>query len=178
METWRNDYVPLKRTKPSGINKAEKKATPADEKEQATVSKSTSPTANSADTPNESGKRPLEEEKLLKSDNELIGLAHLVYSSIMSSDVDLRATLAHNVVLTGGTSLIPGLSDRLMTELNKILPSLKFRILTTGHTMERQYQSWLGGSILTSLGTFHQLWVGKKEYEEVGVERLLNDRFR
>lgn len=98
--------------------------------------------------------------------------------SIMSSDVDLRATLAHNVVLTGGTSSIPGLSDRLMTELNKILPSLKFRILTTGHTIERQYQSWLGGSILTSLGTFHQLWVGKKEYEEVGVERLLNDRFR
>ncbi|CAI4886487.1 CLL_collapsed_G0029140.mRNA.1.CDS.1 [Saccharomyces cerevisiae] len=61
----------------------------------------------------------------------------------MSSDVDLRATLAHNVVLTGGTSSIPGLSDRLMTELNKILPSLKFRILTTGHTIERQYQSWL-----------------------------------
>lgn len=178
VKTWRNDYVPLKRTKPSGVNKSDKKVTPTEEKEQEAVSKSTSPAANSADTSNETGKRPLEEEKPPKENNELIGLADLVYSSIMSSDVDLRATLAHNVVLTGGTSSIPGLSDRLMTELNKILPSLKFRILTTGHTIERQYQSWLGGSILTSLGTFHQLWVGKKEYEEVGVERLLNDRFR
>ncbi|CAI1510589.1 hypothetical protein SEUBUCD646_0J01300 [Saccharomyces eubayanus] len=178
VETWRNDYVPLKRTKPSGTNKTDKKPVPTEEKEQDLVSKSISPPADSIDTPNDSGKRPLEEETSSNDIKEITGLADLVYSSIMSSDVDLRATLAHNVVLTGGTSSIPGLSDRLMTELNKILPSLKFRILTTGHTRERQYQSWLGGSILTSLGTFHQLWVGKQEYEEVGVDRLLNDRFR
>lgn len=178
VETWRNDYVPLKRTKPSGTGKTDKKPAPAEEKEQDLVSKSISPAADSIDTPNDSGKRPLEEENPSNDIKEITGLADLVYSSIMSSDVDLRATLAHNVVLTGGTSSIPGLSDRLMTELNKILPSLKFRILTTGHTRERQYQSWLGGSILTSLGTFHQLWVGKQEYEEVGVDRLLNDRFR
>lgn len=96
----------------------------------------------------------------------------------MATDVDLRATLAHNVVVTGGTSSIPGLTDRIMAELNKSLPALKFRMLTSGHLKERQYQSWLGGSILSSLGTFHQLWVGKQEYEEVGASRLLKDRFR
>ena len=63
-----------------------------------------------------------------------IGITDLVYSSIMASDVDLRATFAHNIVLTGGTSLIPGLSDRLMYELNQRLPSLKFRILSSGHS--------------------------------------------
>ena len=80
----------------------------------------------------------------------------------MSSDVDLRATLAHNVVLTGGTSSIPGLSDRLMTELNKILPSLKFRILTTGHTIERQYQSWLAVVYLQVWEHFTNCGLGKR----------------
>jgi actin-like protein 6A len=34
--------------------------------------------------------------------------------------------------------------------------------------IERKSSSWLGGSILASLGTFNQLWISKKEYEEVG----------
>jgi actin-related protein len=35
---------------------------------------------------------------------------------------------------------------------------------------------WIGGSILASLGTFHQMWMSKKEYEESGV-RLLSKKF-
>lgn len=113
-----------------------------------------------------------------KGEDEVAGIVDLINKSMMEADVDLRATLAHNVVLTGGTSKIPGLSDRIMHELNKSLPALKFRMLSSGHLRERQYQGWLGGSILASLGTFHQLWVGREEYEEVGPERLLKDRFR
>lgn len=33
---------------------------------------------------------------------------------------------------------------------------------------ERINSAWLGGSVLASLGTFHQLWISKQEYEEVG----------
>ncbi|SCW04421.1 LAFE_0H13146g1_1 [Lachancea fermentati] len=171
VETWHNDYVPLKRTKP-GTNSKDKEgtseSTPAPDDVNGSVS---------SDLPNENGKRPVEDTPE-ETKNPIAGLADLVYGAIMATDVDLRATLAHNVVVTGGTSSITGLTDRLMTELNKKLPALKFRILTTGHPRERQYQSWLGGSILSSLGTFHQLWVGKQEYAEVGADRLLKDRFR
>lgn len=160
VETWHNDYIPLKRNKPSGSNK------------DASVAPSES-SVNPEDIPNENGKRPME-----VKNNDIAGVADLVYQSIMASDVDLRASLAHNIVLTGGTSQIPGLGDRLMNELGARLQALKFRIMSSGHTSERQYQSWLGGSILSSLGTFHQLWVGKEEYSEVGVDRLLTDRFR
>lgn len=166
VETWHNDYVPLKRNKPNG--KPERQNT----EDATSTADDVSLTSEAA---NDNGKRPIEE-PATKSD--IPGVVDLVYSSLMASDVDLRATLAHNIVLTGGTSSIPGFSDRLMAELNRKLPALKFRILTTGNTRERQYQAWLGGSILTSLGSFHQLWVGKQEYEEVGPERLLNDRFR
>lgn len=164
VETWHNDYVPLKRNKPSG--KPEKN--PNEESPNGEEQSSTS------DATNENGKRAMEDSQ----EGSIAGVADLVSSSITGADVDLRATLAHNIVLTGGSSSIPGFSDRLMAELTKKLPALKVRVLTTGHLRERQYQAWLGGSILTSLGSFHQLWVGRREYEEVGAERLLNDRFR
>lgn len=35
---------------------------------------------------------------------------------------------------------------------------------------EKRYAGWLGGSILSSLGTFHQLWITKDEYEEHGMQ--------
>jgi Actin len=31
--------------------------------------------------------------------------------------------------------------------------------------VERQYSAWIGGSILASLGTFHQLWISRAEYQ-------------
>lgn len=172
IETCRNDYVPLKRTKPSGSNKQDT-VTPSQSVEPSTP-------AEASNDVNENGKRTLEDGNTNsdESSNDILGIADLIYSSMMESDVDIRAALAHNVILTGGTSLIPGVSDRIMSEMNRRLPALKFRILSIGQTKERQYHSWLGGSILTSLGTFHQLWVGKEEYEEVGVDRLLHDRFR
>lgn len=172
IETFRNDYVPLKRTKPSGANKQDTN-TP-------TQSAEPSVPAEPSDNINDNGKRVIQENGVTDkehSDN-MLGVVDLIYNSMMESDVDIRASLAHNVVLTGGSSLIPGIGDRIMSELNKRLPALKFRILSIGQQRERQYHSWLGGSILTSLGTFHQLWVGKEEYAEVGAERLLHDRFR
>lgn len=41
-------------------------------------------------------------------------------------------------------------------------------------TGDRRYPSWIGGSILASLGSFQQMWISKQEYEENGpsiVER-------
>lgn len=51
--------------------------------------------------------------------------------------------------------------------LTSLLQS-KIKIHAAGNTTERKSSSWLGGSILASLGTFHQLWVSRKEYEEFG----------
>lgn len=106
------------------------------------------------------------------------GLADLTSHALSLVDVDIRAQLAHNIIVTGGSSLIPGLNDRLLNELNKNHPGLKIRIHAAGNTAERKFQSWIGGSVLSSLGTFHQLWVSKKELEEVGAEKLLTERFR
>jgi len=36
------------------------------------------------------------------------------------------------------------------------------------HAIERKYSTWVGGSILSSLGSFQSLWIGKGEYDDHG----------
>lgn len=44
-----------------------------------------------------------------------------------------------------------------------------FRVkVSSGKGEERSNASWIGGSILTSLGSFQQLWLSKAEYDEYG----------
>ncbi|GAA5983625.1 hypothetical protein JCM10908_000356 [Rhodotorula pacifica] len=95
-------------------------------------------------------------------------LSNLIRATLSQVDPDLQATLLANVVVTGGTTLIPGFVDRLGAELGNVAPGVKVKIHAAASSAERTHSSWLGGSILASLGTFHQLWIGKDEYQEVG----------
>ena len=107
-----------------------------------------------------------------------VGLTKLIQNVLDNLDIDLKPQLANNIVLTGSSTLIPRLNERLNNELVLNNPSLKIRVHSAGNSIERKYASWIGGSILSSLGTFHQLWVSKAEYEEVGPDQLIINRFR
>uniref|UniRef100_A0A060TBR0 ARAD1D34012p n=1 Tax=Blastobotrys adeninivorans TaxID=409370 RepID=A0A060TBR0_BLAAD len=106
------------------------------------------------------------------------GISDMIIKCINACDVDIRANLANNIVITGGTSLVQGFTDRVNQDLSQALAGLKVRIYAPGNTTERRNSAWIGGSILGSLGTFHQLWISKKEYQEVGATKLLEKRFR
>ncbi|KIW96240.1 uncharacterized protein Z519_03308 [Cladophialophora bantiana CBS 173.52] len=93
----------------------------------------------------------------------------LVKASLNQVDVDIRPFLLGNVVVTGAGSLIRGLPDRIQQELSKQYPNTRVRIQASGMPVERKFGSWIGGSIVASLGTFHQMWISKKEYEEHGA---------
>ncbi|RKP00351.1 hypothetical protein CXG81DRAFT_13336, partial [Caulochytrium protostelioides] len=96
------------------------------------------------------------------------GLPSLVQDAIQACDVDVRPQLWNSVVVVGGTTLVPGFNDRLRSALEAVQPGVKIKVHSTAHAAERRFSSWLGGSILGSLGTFHQLWITKEEYEEKG----------
>lgn len=101
------------------------------------------------------------------------GLDGMVRRSIDGCDVDIRKELYSGIVLTGGTTLFPGLTQRLTKELNKNLPpAFKVKIAQPASSMERKFGVWLGGSILASLGSFHQMWFSKQEYDEHGASLL------
>lgn len=112
------------------------------------------------------------------SANTIRGLSQMITHAIASVDIDLRTSIAHNIIVTGGLSLIPQLTERLHTELLNSNPGLKIRLHAIGNANERTNQAWIGGSVLASLGTFHQMWVTKAEYDEAGVDRIFTQRFR
>lgn len=95
-------------------------------------------------------------------------VAELIKSSLNGVDVDIRPHLLANVVVTGASSLLYGFTDRLNQELMQTYPGPRVRISAPGNTAERKFGSWIGGSILASLGTFHQMWISKKEFDEHG----------
>lgn len=97
-----------------------------------------------------------------------VGLAEMILNAAKSVDVDSRAAMFSNIVCVGGGSFVPGFIDRLSYELSVAAPSQRIKIHSPGNYTERRHSTWLGGSILASLGTFHQLWISKQEYEEHG----------
>jgi len=90
----------------------------------------------------------------------------LISQALGACDPDMRQVLMGNVVLAGGGSLFTGLVERLNIELVRNFPHVK--IHAPGNPAERRYGGWLGGSILASLGTFHQLWISREEWQEHG----------
>ncbi|XP_055388487.1 uncharacterized protein LOC129617126 [Condylostylus longicornis] len=94
------------------------------------------------------------------------GIHHLTYSSIQKCDVDIRKDLYNNIVLSGGTTMYDGLSERLTKDMQSLAPSaMKIRVVAPP---ERKFSVWIGGSILSSLSTFQNMWISKEEYDESG----------
>lgn len=97
---------------------------------------------------------------------ENAGIHVLLYNSVMKSDIDIRKDLLSNVVLSGGSTMFPGLADRMKCELDNLVPSsMKVKV---NAPPERKYSVWMGGSILASLTNFSQMWISKQEYDECG----------
>jgi actin-related protein len=83
------------------------------------------------------------------------GVHEIVVRSISRCDVDIRREMFGNVVLSGGTTVIPGLAERLAKEVSSLAPpGVRVRVVAPP---ERKYSVWIGGSILGSLSTFQQV---------------------
>jgi len=97
---------------------------------------------------------------------EAPGIHQLIQDSISKSDIDLRRALYENIVLSGGTTMFTGLEQRLQAEVGKLAPSsVKTRVIAPP---ERKYSVWMGGSILSGLSSFQDMWITKDEYDEAG----------
>ena len=97
---------------------------------------------------------------------ESAGVHHTTYNSIMMCDVDIRKDLYANTVLSGGSTMFPGIAERMQREISALAPpTVKIKIIAPP---ERKYSVWIGGSILASLSTFQQMWISNQEYDESG----------
>jgi actin beta/gamma 1 len=97
---------------------------------------------------------------------EFDGIHKTLFDTIMNCDVDIRKDLYANIVLSGGTTMFPGIAERLNKEIVTLAPpTMKIKVVAPP---ERKYSVWIGGSILSSLSTFQQMWISKDEYDESG----------
>jgi len=97
---------------------------------------------------------------------EAAGIHDTMFQTIMKCDVDIRKDLYGNIVLSGGTTMFPGIAERMTKEITALAPStMKIKVVAPP---ERKYSVWIGGSILSSLSTFQAMWISKAEYDESG----------
>ncbi|XP_066490831.1 actin, cytoplasmic type 5-like [Tiliqua scincoides] len=97
---------------------------------------------------------------------ESCGIHEIAFNSIMKCDVNIRKDLYANMVLSGGTTMYPGIAERMQKEITALAPrNMKIKIIAPP---QRQYSAWIGGSMLASLSTFQQMWISKQEYDESG----------
>ncbi|XP_004645493.2 actin, cytoplasmic 1-like [Octodon degus] len=97
---------------------------------------------------------------------ESCGIHETTFNSIMKYNVDIRKDMYANTVLSGGTTMYPGIADRMQKEITALAPStMKITIVAPP---ERKYFVWICGSLLALLSTFQQIWTSKQEYDESG----------
>ncbi|KAJ7663014.1 hypothetical protein B0H17DRAFT_1171585 [Mycena rosella] len=90
---------------------------------------------------------------------EAAGIHETTFNSIFKCDLDIRRDLYGNVVLSGGTTMVPRHRRPQQKELTSLSPtSMKVKIVAPP---ERKYSVWIGG-------TFQNLWCSKQEYDESG----------
>ena len=101
---------------------------------------------------------------------DVTGLHDLVWKSIQACPIDHRKLLLRNIYLSGGTSLLPGLQERLKAEISTLAPA--------GNTVEvhasenRQHAAFLGAAILAGLSSFHQSVITQEEWNSQGPDAL------
>jgi actin-related protein len=54
---------------------------------------------------------------------ETPGIHQQIFDTITACDIDLRRDLFNNIVLSGGTTMFPGIADRITKELNQLVPT-------------------------------------------------------
>ncbi|CAG9134164.1 hypothetical protein JYU34_000938 [Plutella xylostella] len=101
------------------------------------------------------------------------GPQHLVCAAAGACDADARPALWGNVVICGGVSNTQGWMERLSKELSSRAPSShRLKSHAPPSPQERRFASWIGGSILASIGSFQQMWISSQEYDEGGKGQL------
>jgi actin-related protein 2 len=117
-------------------------------------------------------------------DIESCGLADVIFDVIQEAGIDCRADLYQNIILSGGTTLLPGLRDRLESDLQKRY----LRDILNGD--EAREQNWnfgvhapnardhlvfegaaLFGDLISNESEY---WVTKKEYDMFGIQFVLD----
>jgi actin-related protein len=106
-------------------------------------------------------------ESLFQPNSDFDGIHKLILGSISKTDVDLHSDLFGNVTLNGGTTELPGISQRLSSELQNLTKS-KVKLLDS--VQKNSLSAWNGISTFGSLYTYGSNWISFDDYDCSGPE--------
>jgi len=117
-------------------------------------------------------------------DRDGMGIGEALFHCINSADMDLRQPFYNHIVLSGGTTMYPGLPSRLEKEVrdnyHKVVArgdaavSAKFQCRIEDPP-RRKHMVFLGGAVLAEImKDKDSFWVSRQEYQEKGVDFCLN----
>ncbi|XP_069599088.1 actin, cytoplasmic-like [Ranitomeya imitator] len=94
------------------------------------------------------------------------GLHKMIYESIYGCAIDVRRSLFNNILLSGASTLFPGLQDRIYKEIRTLAPkTIQVKVIAPS---DRKFSVWIGGSVLTCLESFKEMWITARDYSEFG----------
>lgn len=139
---------------------------------------------------NVGGERFMASEVLFKPyliDIEGGGMAEKLFNAINKADMDLRPEFYQHIVLSGGSTMYPGLPSRLEKELRElyhknvakgnkaVTDKFKCRI---EDPPRRKHMVFLGGAVLAEImKNDEKFWMTKQEYQERGIDFVLKKCF-
>ena len=116
-------------------------------------------------------------------DVEGAGIGELLFNTVQSADIDVRTSLYKAIVLSGGSSMYPGLPSRLEKELKQLwytrvldndpsrLDKFKVRI---EDPPRRKHMVFIGGAVLASImADKDHMWLSKQEWQENGPSSMV-----
>lgn len=113
------------------------------------------------------------------------GLHEMLFNMIQEADIDLRPSFYQHIVLSGGSTMYPGLPSRLEKEmkdlyLQHVLKGDKARLEKFKIRIEdpprRKHMVFLGGSVLADIMKDRpEFWISKQEWAEQG-ERIIGTK--
>ena len=120
-------------------------------------------------------------------DVDAMGMADQLFDCIQKADIDLRSKFYQHIVLSGGTTMFPGLPSRLEKEIRQLyltrvlrgnqelLKKFKCRI---EDPPRRKQMVFLGGAVLADIMKERdEFWMLKNEWDEMGP-RVLQKTFK
>ena len=79
-------------------------------------------------------------------------------------NIDLRSQLYGNILLSGGNMKFNGMKERLHKEIKKLSPkNIKVGLHLSSNA---ENACWIGGSVISGLEAFKEMYVTEKEYRE------------
>lgn len=115
--------------------------------------------------------------------HESDGITTALWKSIEAADIDVRAALYENIILSGGSTLLPGFGERLQQEMKSFYLTEKLNgdparmawcPIRVKEPQRRQHMVYMGGALLAELSQDQpERWLSRSAYGEGGTSAII-----